>query len=73
MDNLAVSDATPPAPPADGEEGGAAGGGGGDLEVVDPALWYCHTVNRLQLKLAPGALTSLRDDGLARLTGWEPG
>ena len=34
---------------------------------MDPALWYCHTVNRLELKL-PGALTFLRADGLARLS-----
>jgi hypothetical protein len=37
-------------------------------DTVDPALWYCHTLNRLQLRLAPGVLTSLRPDGLMRLS-----
>lgn len=36
-------------------------------EVVDPALWYCHTLNRLQLRVGL-PLTSLRADGLAKLT-----
>jgi len=36
-------------------------------EAVDPALWYCHTLNRLQLKVGPG-LVQLRADGLAKLS-----
>jgi len=49
----------PPPPPT-------ASTGDSSQELVDPALWYCHTLNRLQLRLGP-QLTSLRADGLAKL------
>jgi len=34
---------------------------------VDPALWYCESLNRLQLRLTSGTLTLLREDGLSKL------
>jgi len=34
--------------------------------VVDPALWYCHSLNRLQLRLGP-SLVALHGPGLAKL------
>jgi Leucine-rich repeat (LRR) protein len=34
---------------------------------VDPALWFRHGVNRLELRLAPGALRALPGEGLQRL------
>jgi len=41
-------------------------------DPIDPALWYCHTLNRLQLRLAPGSLTSVHPEGLSRLSSLSP-
>ena len=67
----AAAEATPPPPPdaadSSSSSSSSSASSSASSEVVDPALWYCHTVNRLELKL-PGALTSLRGDGLRRLS-----
>jgi len=57
----AAAEDSPDAPPPP-----AASAGDSSQEPVDPALWYCHTLNRLQLRVGP-QLTSLRSDGLAKL------
>ena len=61
-DAAAATPSVPPPPPLAGEAAGVAA-----QEVVDPALWFCHTVNRLELKL-PAVLRDLRSDGLVRLS-----
>lgn len=33
--------------------------GDAEEETIDPALFFCHSVNRLQLKMAKGVLTEL--------------
>ena len=38
------------------------------VHPVDGALWFCHTLNRLELRLPKGVLTSLPGPGLAKLT-----
>ena len=68
---LSVDQSSPP-------PGAAAEGGGAVLppappaapgsDPIDPALWYCHTLNRLQLRLAPGSLTNVHPEGLSRLS-----
>ena len=40
---------------------------GGHESIIDPALWWCLSINRLQLKLGP-RLTSFPPAGLAKLT-----
>jgi hypothetical protein len=60
----ATTDVTPPLPPP----GSSASSLIGLDDGVDPALWYCQTLNRLQMRLQTGILTSLRGDGLAKLT-----
>ena len=61
-EDAAATPSVPPPPPPAGEAAGGAA-----EEVVDPALWFCHTVNRLELKL-PAVLRDLRSDGLVRLS-----
>ena len=37
------------------------------VSPIDPALWYCHTLNRLEMRLPTGVLTTLPGAGLAKL------
>ena len=37
------------------------------VSPIDPALWYLHTLNRLELRLPAGILTSVSGPGLAKL------
>ena len=38
------------------------------VSPIDPALWYLHTLNRLELRLPEGVLTSIPGDGLSKLS-----
>jgi hypothetical protein len=71
---LSVDQSAPPLPSAaaESQSGGAvlppALPAAPGSDPIDPALWYCHTLNRLQLRLAPGSLTSVHPEGLSRLS-----
>ncbi len=34
---------------------------------IDPSLWFCHTLNRVEIRLPKGVLTSIPGAGLSRL------